>query len=79
MMTCPIYGSNKLAPLYTIPLQYDDFRFVTTAAAAPYEEDLKTLYGAGYFQGEEYADWLGNKKSSSETCVLATHYSKART
>ena len=57
---CIACGAERWAALYGELVRCDACGFVR-AADLPSAEVLATLYGAAYFEGEEYADYLGDR------------------
>jgi len=60
--TCIACGGNEWAALYRGLVRCSRCGFVR-AAELPEADEIARLYGAGYFQGEEYADYLGDKQA----------------
>jgi len=58
---CPICGESRFAALYAGLVRCGECTFVT-ADMAPSSDDLESLYSEQYFAGDEYADYLGDKK-----------------
>lgn len=57
---CIACGAREWAPLYRGLIRCGSCGFVR-AAELPDAAELARLYGAEYFQGEEYADYLGDR------------------
>jgi hypothetical protein len=62
---CVVCGADAWAPLYRGLVRCGRCGFVR-AADLPGPDDLARLYGPGYFQGEEYADYLGDEPAHLE-------------
>jgi SAM-dependent methyltransferase len=58
---CIACGAERWAALYRGLVRCEACEFIR-AADLPSPETLARLYGAGYFQGEEYADYLGDRE-----------------
>lgn len=61
-LSCIACGAEAWAPLHGELVRCRACSFVR-AATIPTPEELAALYGAGYFQGEEYADYLADAVS----------------
>jgi len=59
-MACLVCNGNAFSPLYAGLIRCDSCSFVTADVDAS-EEELQALYGQYYFNGDEYADYLGDK------------------
>ena len=57
--SCIACGAQAWTPLYTALVRCGECGFIR-AAEIPTAAALIRLYGAGYFSGEEYADYLGD-------------------
>lgn len=58
---CIACGADTWRPLYRGLVRCEGCGFVR-AASLPTPAALAALYGAGYFQGEEYGDYLGDRE-----------------
>ncbi len=61
-VACIACGAREWAPLYRGLVRCSGCGFVR-AAELPDPDELARIYGAGYFEGEEYADYLGDKQA----------------
>jgi SAM-dependent methyltransferase len=59
--SCIVCGAQTWVPLYRGLVRCEACEFIR-AASLPSPEEIARLYGAGYFQGEEYADYLGDRE-----------------
>jgi SAM-dependent methyltransferase len=59
--SCIVCGADAWAPLYRGLVRCTACKFVR-AAGLPTPEELLRIYGVGYFSGEEYADYLGDRE-----------------
>lgn len=57
---CIVCDAHAWAPLYRGLVRCGRCGFVR-AAELPAPEEIQRLYGEGYFQGEEYADYMGDE------------------
>ena len=62
---CIVCDADAWAPLYRALVRCARCGFVR-AADLPSPDDLARLYGPGYFQGGEYADYLGDERAHRE-------------
>lgn len=60
-ITCLVCGETAFDPLYATLLRCNSCGFVTADMASA-DIDPYALYGPGYFSGEEYIDYLGDKQ-----------------
>ena len=58
---CIACGADRWSPLYRGLVRCEACGFVR-ADEIPAPDALANLYGAGYFEGEEYADYLGDRE-----------------
>lgn len=58
---CIVCGAERWVPLFRELVRCEGCGFVR-AAELPSPEAIARLYGAGYFAGEEYADYLGDRE-----------------
>lgn len=59
---CIVCGADRWVALYRGLVRCEACGFVR-AAEIPSPEALARIYGAGYFQGEEYIDYLGDREA----------------
>jgi SAM-dependent methyltransferase len=57
---CIVCGVERWVPLYRSLVRCERCDFVR-AADLPSPEELQEIYGAGYFEGDEYIDYLGDR------------------
>ena len=62
---CIVCDAHAWAPLYRGLVRCAHCGFVR-AAELPAPEEIARLYGEGYFQGEEYADYLGDEPAHAD-------------
>jgi SAM-dependent methyltransferase len=62
---CIVCDADAWAPLYRTLVRCARCGFVRSADL-PVPDDLVRVYGPGYFQGEEYADYLGDEPAHVE-------------
>ena len=62
---CIVCGAAMWQPLYDALVRCAECGFVR-AAEIPSSDVLAALYGRGYFEGEEYADYLGDRPAHEQ-------------